>query len=206
MISIQRCSTVLALAVMTVGAVAHAGTQVKGGPFDPVNGKMERVPENSGKALCFGDATGAKCPSNNIGKAGRGCNNSANLGGARLWADGDAKVARDTIALHVLYMPAPTTVIFLQAEGCRNNELGLPFGDGLMCLGRSTMKLGAFKARDRATFPPPGISRTLSDVGFLPPKGGERYYQVLYRDPQPLGTPGQGQFNLSNAWSIVWAP
>lgn len=187
MLSTKRCLTVLTLAALaTVPAQAQTTHPTAGYP------------------VCFGDGTGTPCPNNNPGKWGHGCENSVRNGGGLLWADGMGSVSRDTITLRVESLPRDSTVLFMQATGCRNNEMGFPFGNGLMCMGGSVRNLGAFRTSDgTAEFPRLG-GPSLSKAGSISPTGGERYYQVLYRDSNGPLASSQYNFNLTNAWSITW--
>lgn len=161
-----------------------------------------------GYPICFGDDTGQPCPFKNPGMKGRGCENSLGLGGGLFWADGVPRVSQDTVKLRVDFLPNATTIFFLQGSGCRNKELGFPFGDGLMCMGGSVIRLGVVSTKQgRAEFPAlfgPSCSASVSGAGMIPPSGGERYYQALYRDKLPIGK--KAGFNLTNAWSMTWAP
>jgi hypothetical protein len=54
-----------------------------------------------------------------------------------------------------------------------------------------------------SSWPPPG-SPPLSVKGLVPPGGGERYYQVIYRNAVGFCTPAT--FNLTDAQRVVWTP
>lgn len=206
----QRYLSVLALAVLatTGSSQVTAGIRKTDPSFDPIGRTIEPRPGEAGHAMCFGDGTGMMCPDRNVGAPGHGCENSLGMGGSLLWADGVAKVSQDTVLLQVQNLPRRSTVLFMQATGSRNGELGLPFGDGLMCMGGSMMKLGVVDpVGGSAVFPsfaPAPCFASLSAIGGIPPRGGQRYYQALYRDHDAFGS--RARFNLSNAWAIEWAP
>jgi hypothetical protein len=44
----------------------------------------------------------------------------------------------------------------------------------------------------------------ISVAGMVPPAGGQRHYQVFYRNAAAFCTPST--FNLSNAVSVTWSP
>jgi len=207
MFSTRRCPTLVALLAIGATAAAQVGHEETGGPVGSADAKIILAGE-IGYPLCFGDGTGLPCPFHNPGIAGRGCENSLGLGGGGLRAEGTPRVSLDTVELEVDFLPHQSTIIFLQGTGCRNNELGFPFGDGLMCMGGSVIRLGVVSTRDgRAVFPNVSDSNCLASVstaGMIPPGGGERFYQALYRDNFPIGK--KAGFNLTNAWSITWAP
>lgn len=159
-------------------------------------------------ALCFGDGTGAPCPAGNYGAPGRGCENSLGAGGALLWPRGEARVSSDTFKLHVDGVPRKSSVLYVQGTFAPNGGAGRSFGDGLMCVGGSMVKLGVCRIADGSSvFPPPspgGCTASISMRGGIPLRGGTRYYQALYRDRSASGT--RATFNLTNAWMQVWAP
>jgi len=205
MFSIRRSMTVLAFAVLAIPAWSQ-GT-VPGPPYHRIVGDLKPRSAEAGYAICFGDESGAMCPTGNFGAPGQGCENSLGFGGL-LWAEGTARISRDNLVFHVANLPRRSTVLFLQSTGCRNGGLGFPFGDGVMCMGGSVMKLGAVDPLGgHAVFPsyvPAPCFASLSALGRIPPYGGERYYQALYRDQKDFGT--AAQFNLTNAWAIQWLP
>jgi len=206
MFSTQGCWTVAAFAALA--AVASAQFTPVNQPMHPANGKISPKLGDAGYAMCFGDGSGSMCPARNVGKRGRGCENSLGMGGGLMSAGGVARVSQDSIALDAQYLPRKSTALFLQGTGCRNQGLGLPFGDGLMCLGGSVIRLGAVRVDGGAAmFPPradPASTVSVSMAGRIPPRGGERFYQVMYRDENPYGP--RAHFNLTNAWSMTWVP
>lgn len=206
MFSIRRSMTVLAPAVLAVSAWSQ-GTG-SGPPYDRLVRDLKPRSAEAGYAICFGDESGAVCPTGYQGIPGHGCENSLGLGGGLLWAEGIARISRDNLVFEVANVPRRSTVFFLQSTGCRNGKLGLPFGDGLMCMGGSVMKLGAVDpVGGHAVFPsyaPAPCFASISALGRIPPQGGERYYQALYRDPKDFGT--AATFNLTNAWAVEWLP
>ncbi|MFN0008670.1 MAG: hypothetical protein ACKVXR_12270 [Planctomycetota bacterium] len=206
MFSIRPSMLVFASAVLAVSAWSQGARSDP--PYDPVVGDLKPRAAEAGYAMCFGDESGAMCPTGNQGAPGHGCENSLGLGGGLLWAEGIARISQDNIVFQVANVPRRSTVFFLQATDSRNGGLGVPFGDGLMCMGGSVMKLGAvdplgghalFPSQDQVS-----CFASISALGRIPPYGGERYYQALYRDHNEFGT--AAEINLTNAWAIQWIP
>jgi len=158
-------------------------------------------------ALCFGDGTGAPCPDGHFGAPGHGCDNSLGAGGGLLWVDGEARVSADTFQLLVDGLPTKTGVLYMQGTLGPGKGGGRAFGDGLMCLRGTTIKLGMNQTvKGFAAFPDPKdpFGTPIHDLGGIPMVGGTRYYQVIYRDHDPLVA--APTVNLTNAWMQVWAP
>ena len=173
MIAALACVSGLAAAQTTF----HADP--RGGAID-VNGKVAPLPIGAGEAVCFGDGSGAKCPVNNPGLPGRGCDNSWNTGGAVLRLDGNPSIVHDTLVLGVRALPPTTTAIYMQAGKLRINPK--PFGNGVMCLYGPITRLAVKQTIDSTTrypeFGEPGAAAT----GNISP-GQSVYYQVIYREP-----------------------
>ncbi len=152
---------------------------------------------------CAGDGSGTACPCGNNGAAGRGCANSVNASGALLVASGTASVANDSLVLTSSGTPN-STVLFLQGVSAQNAGAGVLFGDGLLCAGVPTIRLGAKHAvGGSAQFPQFG-DPSISVKGQLPMIGGSRVYQAWYRDNTPFCN--ASTYNLSNAVSVLWMP
>lgn len=198
-------------ALVCVSGLAAAQTTIhpRGGATD-VGAKyvpVPPVPPDVGEALCFGDASpigtfGTKCPLDNPGLPGHGCNNSDNTGGAALMLSGVPSVVKDTLVLGVRALPTPTSVIYLQATQLRTPPK--TFGYGLFCLDGVLTQL-AFKSSTNSVskYPEPG-EPAASLAGNIKP-GQSVYYQVMYKDHMISGG-GRMSANLSNAWHTVWAP
>jgi len=156
-------------------------------------------------AYCFGDGTGTACPCGNNGGAGRGCANSINSSGARLFTSGDSDVSTDNLVLQAIGMPNGTSCLFFQGTTTGPNAgLGATFGDGLRCTGGSTIRLAAkTTALGAAIYPQPG-DPSISAQGNIPAAGGVRTYQVWYRNSATFCT--ASTFNLTNGARIVWLP
>ncbi len=146
-----------------------------------------------GTPFCFGDGSSGACPCGNLASAGRGCANSTGVG-AILEGFGTAVVVADTVVLTARNCPPAKVGIFLSGH---TSVGGLPFGDGLRCLGGGLMRLGAVTS-NAAGVATSNMSLSIRE-GLL---GGEqRHYQYWYRDP--IGPCGHG-FSLTNALSVQW--
>ncbi|MBK7642835.1 MAG: hypothetical protein IPJ19_07260 [Planctomycetes bacterium] len=158
--------------------------------------------------FCFGDGSqSVPCPCSNNGLCGRGCQNSATTGGARLSLLGT--LVPDTAVLTSTGELPSSLSIVLQG----NAALAIPvsFGDGVRCAGGTLKRLyvkhavaGVVSAPGTGDLPLSAQSAALGDT--IPP-GSMRWYQVYYRDPSPSfcsGQPGGDTWNVSNGLQIRW--
>lgn len=154
---------------------------------------------------CFGDGSGSQCPCGNSGASGRGCASSAAAAGALLAASGTASVSADTLLLACADLPASSFALFLQGSLQANGGLGVPFGDGLSCLGGPLVQLGVRRsAGGAASLGSPAGSPAISQLGAVPALGGTYSYQARYRDPTSFCT--AASFNATNGVEVVWVP
>ena len=202
MFKIKSLWTLTALAALTT--VATAQTKV-GGNLGDVSGKVVGVVGDAGLPVCFGDGSWGRCPVNNPGAPGHGCDNSLGTGGAVLMASGMPSLAKDSMVLSVADLPPGTTAVFLQ--GRRLSNPSYPFGDGLMCIGGPAIQLAMKRTAGGVSMFPDSGDQSLSQAGKVPYMGRSVIYQVLYRDVGPAsGTAKFNNFNLSNAWFTSWIP
>jgi hypothetical protein len=158
-----------------------------------------------GTNFCFGDGTIAPCPCGNSGAAGHGCENSATTGGALLNASGHT--SPDNVVLIATNEKPSALSIFLQG-----NLLISPtvYGDGLRCAGGQLKRLGNKNATGGAVAYPEGaelpITTRSAALGDTIAPGSTRWYQVYYRDPDPVfcPVPAGSTFNISNGVEILW--
>ncbi len=165
------------------------------------------VCEVAGTPYCFGDSTGAACPCDpgQAGAPGTGCGNSIGSSG-RLVAVGNPSVGADSVSLRVTGLLPVAVGLFFQGNNQQNAGLGSLFGDGLLCVNQSVIRLeirtasgGAMAfGRDVPTDP------AVSVDGLVPSAGATRYYQVWYRDAAVFCS--ANTYNLSNGVRIVWQP
>ncbi|MCB9914798.1 MAG: hypothetical protein H6828_06560 [Planctomycetes bacterium] len=158
------------------------------------------VCELVGGPYCLGVA----CPCGN-NDPNAGCVNSTGVG-ALLSATGTSSVTNDDLKLTVSSMPVNKFGVFYMGP----NQIALPFGDGLRCVGGGGV--GLFR------YNPPLNSGAAGSISIGPglvawssgfPPGGAItpgstwQFQCWYRDP--FGPCGQF-FNLSNGYSVTFTP
>jgi hypothetical protein len=158
-------------------------------------------------AFCLGDggSRSVPCPCGNDGASGRGCDNSAPTGGARLSVRGS--VDPDRVVLETRREIPGALSVFLQGD----SVLGTPiaFGDGVRCIGgtleRIAVKTAAGGAASYPELGDPSISARSAALGDRIRPGSYRYYQVYYRDANPsFCNPPPATFNVSNAVMVAW--
>lgn len=152
-----------------------------------------------GTGFCAGDGSGTACPCGNQGPGPGGCLNSSGSAGL-LQGLGSASVGADDLALVATgLLPSQPALLFV-GQNAAGGGLGLPFGDGLRCVGGGIVRLGVRL---------PDSSGAASWGPGLAPSGGwnqgdVRRFQVWYRDPS--GSPCGFGFNLSNGLEVVFTP
>jgi len=158
---------------------------------------------STGTRYCFGDGSGAPCPCGNSGSAQSGCASSVVANGGRLLATGTARVTSDSLVLRGSQLPN-SSALYFQGTSQVGGGLGASFGDGLRCVGGATIRLGTKTSVSNASIVPGAGDPSISVRGAIPPSGGTRYYQVLYRNVAVFCQPES--FNLTNGLSITWIP
>jgi Tol biopolymer transport system component len=157
--------------------------------------------------FCFGDGTQATpCPCGNSGLAGNGCDNSIGSLGASLSTTGTQ--VPDTIVL-LAQGELPTSLsIFLQ--GNTDLAVGVPFGDGVRCVGGTLKRLYVHNAVNSTVSAPVAgdlsITAQSALLGDPIAPGTSRSYQVYYRDPNASFCPAPtgGNWNVTSAVHIDW--
>lgn len=149
-------------------------------------------------AFCFGDGSSMPCPCGNASWSGAGAGCVHSLGGAAtLRGNGTASLSMDNLTLVADAMPASTALFF---EG--TSSANTTFGDGIRCVAGTVRRLGAKSIQaGEARFPESGEVPIGAGVS---PLGGQRYYQVWYRNAASWCTPST--FNLTNALRVTWTP
>lgn len=152
---------------------------------------------------CFGDGTGATCPCNNTGAPNRGCTNSLpGSAGAVLVATGLPSISSDTVTLTAEEVTG--TGLLFQGTSPLGAGAGSEFGDGLLCLGGTIVRL--------AVVAPVGLNATYPNVTQTTPvhtaggiaAPGLFTYQFWYRDALFYCT--LSTFNLTQGLSTIWVP
>ena len=185
-----------------LGAVASGTSGTSGDAL------VHPLPPRVGVAACAGDGSGTPCPCGNESPAGLGlgCENGHGLGasldaaGSASVGAGDLLVSASFTALRPTVIP-PQPVLLFAGTSSVNGGAGVPFGDGLRCVGGSVVRLDT-----RVGTPYFGLAVWDAGLpGALGVAAGEtRFFQAWYRDP--LGTPCGSGFNTSNAVEVTFTP
>ncbi len=150
--------------------------------------------EGVGLVYCTG-ASGF-CPCSNPGTIETGCMNSTGLG-AGLEGEGTDGVLNDDLAFTAFQVRPGATAVLFQGTTDAGGGLGVPFGDGLVCVGGSAVRLGARQAD--------GSGLCSWGPGLATPgqwtAGQTRYFQVRYRNV--TGPCGSG-FNYTNGLMVTF--
>jgi hypothetical protein len=155
--------------------------------------------------FCSGDGSIQICPCGLDGLVGRGCQNSAFTGGAKLEATGSTQP--DSIVLRSSGELPHAASIFLQGDAIQAPVL---FGDGWLCTSGNTLALFVKLASNGTATAPaigdPSISTRSAALGDPLFPGASRYYQTYYRDPHLAfcAAPQGDAWNVSNGVKITW--
>lgn len=152
-------------------------------------------------SACVGDGSSGPCPCGNTSPpgSGRGCATSLSSG-ALLSASGNADVSSDDVVLLASGMPDGPALYF-QGTALAGST---PFGDGLLCVAGSILRLGVrFNVAGASQLPGAG-DPPLAVMGLVPANGGNRSYQVWFRDAANFCT--SATYNLGNALQVSWSP
>jgi Tol biopolymer transport system component len=163
------------------------------------------------ESLCDPGAAGVSaCPCANPPAApGRGCDNSASTGGARLTATGVAYLSMDSLAFVTSgELPSAASVLL---QGDASIASGSVFGQGVRCAGGTLRRLsvksavnGSIRAPDFAAGDPTLSARSAA-LGDPILAGQSRWYLVCYRDPFVLGgCPAASTFNATQTGVVGW--
>ena len=165
-------------------------------PFGPSGNGEFVVP------TCFGDgSSGTSCPCSNNGAPGRGCGHSGLAIGAILTGINAATLGNDTFVLNAQDMPNGGTLYF-QGTASPGFGAGTVFGDGLLCLAGTIVRLGVkFNAGGNSSYPQVGDPSITTQGGIT--DQSTRYYQAWYRDAAP-GFCTSATYNLTNALRVTW--
>lgn len=157
-----------------------------------------------------GDEGAMGCPcANPPSVLGRGCDNSAGTGGARLTAAGTASLVADTLVFTTSGERA--TALSLVLQGPTAISGGIAFGQGVRCMGGTLKRLYAKTASGGSITAPvggdPTVSARSAALGDPISAGQSRFYMVHYRDPNILGgCPAASTINATQTGRVVWAP
>ncbi len=164
-------------------------------------------------SLCDPGAGGViACPcSNPPGAPGRGCDNSAATGGASLAASGGAYLFSDGLVFTTAGEKPTATSILLQ--GTTSPAAGVPYGQGVRCVGGTLKRLFVKAASGGSITAPdfgagdPSVSVRSAARGDVIGAGQSRFYLVYYRDPVVLGgCSPTSTFNATQTGRVDWLP
>ena len=101
-------------------------------------------------------------------------------------------------------LPYSTPLTLVQGNDLEAGGVGSAFGDGLLCAAGTQIRLVTRRAyAGSVLYPEPGDA-PVSVRGALPPAGGTRVYQAVYRNVGDFCT--SATFNATNGIEIAWAP
>ncbi len=164
--------------------------------------------DQTGIAYCTCDHGNGPCYPNVADSGpGRGCRNSTpgNPGGL-LKGSGVPDRSQDAAGINrVVLTASDVTTVGLLFQGTLPIQSGIPFGDGLLCIGGTITRLKVVLGTGGTLAYPQAGDPPLSIVGAVPLTGGTYHYQIWYRDPPPAHCPS-ATFNLTNAYSVTWSP
>jgi hypothetical protein len=152
--------------------------------------------ENGGSPFCFG-ANGCPCGNDSVPGQNEGCKNSSGVGG-KLVGAGSASVGSDNLVLSATQLTG-SLAVFFQGSAL----VSVSYGDGHRCMGGQLKRVGKKNPSGGSASYPQGGDIPISVKGLIPPAGGVRYYQVVYRNN---GGPCGSGFNITNGVSVVWMP
>ena len=156
--------------------------------------------------FCYGDGSGAACPCGNESSVGSesGCTTGMNLHhGAWMRVGGETRtdsVSADDITFLCAWSARNQTAMLFAGTTQIAGGSGLPFGDGLRCVGGQIVRLGLRTTSSGygTAIWGPGLA---SQAGWQP--GQTRYFQTWFRDPNgPCGT----GHSLTNGLAVVFGP
>lgn len=157
------------------------------------------VPAETVTTFCFGDGSGTPCPCGNDGYVGQACRNSTH-GGAVLGTLGSASVLADDLLVRTYNLPVGQPTLLFTGDSAVNGGAGVPFGDGLRCVGTNVVRVGTVNANANGVASwGPGLA---ASEGWQ--VGDVVHAQAWFRDP--IGGPCGELFNLSNGLRVELVP
>ncbi len=152
-------------------------------------------------SYCEGGQGACPCANDNDGtNSPAGCANGSFSGGAGLVHLGTTSVTAGDLTLSSRGLTPSAVGVFFQGNNALNGGAGVPFGDGIRCVGGGVIRLEVVVIDSN------GDSDTTVNVSLRGGVvGGEtKRYQLWYQDLQTTLC-GAG-FNLTNALEVVWSP
>ncbi|MFN0241266.1 MAG: hypothetical protein ACKVWV_00055 [Planctomycetota bacterium] len=156
------------------------------------------VKPSAGIPYCFGDGTGTACPCANVGSAGHGCNISQATGGVCLSAQNFAPNGSGGGSVDLLgtnFDPATSPLVLATAsQEYAGGINGVPFADGLLCIGSPFLRKGTTVAQD---------GKVMIHLVHVDGRGRWNYQLRFRNSPIAFCDPTQA-FNLSNGVTLTW--
>ena len=152
--------------------------------------------------FCFGDGVLTPCPCSNASprSARAGCLTSQGVG-ATLTTAGSTSLASNALALDVNSATGTSALIF-QGSAAESGGRGAPFGDGLLCVGGSLVRIATRAlAAGGSHYPQAGDTAIATRGGVLAP--GTRTYQAIFRNAASFCTPST--LNTTNGVFVHWS-
>lgn len=155
-------------------------------------------PQDPGTPYCFGVA----CPCGN-GVPDAGCTNSSGLGG-RLTATGSNSIAADDLVFLGTQLPKNAVTLVALATGQAQKS----FADGMLCLGDAVWRLPQhLNSGHSGTATYSGIAGMILVQAHFPLTPGDTlHFQIWNRDMPSNQTPCGGGANLTNGYTVTFAP
>jgi hypothetical protein len=152
------------------------------------------------------------CPCGNAqvpAGSSRGCNNSANTGGAVLTSSGLASLTGDS--LHFGSAFAISDALSILMQGQLPLGTGAQFGQGVSCMSAVLLRMYVHTAVAGVTAFPQGVEQSVhvqsSVRGDVITSGSTRLYAAYYRDPTVLGScAATATYNVTQSQSLTWGP
>ena len=138
------------------------------------------------------------CPCNNLGAPNTGCAHSLGYGAGLKGSDGTDGITNDDLILKAEYLPPGTSALLFAGSTPLAGGFGIPFGDGLRCVGGAVSRIGV-RTADGQGFASwgPGMA---SQQGFV--VGQTTYFQVWFRDTAIFCT--GDLYNLTNGLQVTF--
>ena len=155
-------------------------------------------------AFCFGDGSGADCPCRNFGGPCHGCANGADAEGGYLETHGTPSLSNDDVVLFAKDLVPNVPCLFFSGSNAINGGLGIPFGDGLRCVGNQAVRIELGQVDNNGeAWTTDEVSTNGQAYGHTIEPGETVNYQVWYREGSAGGLCGNSH-NLTNAVKLVW--
>jgi hypothetical protein len=194
----NSCGTGSAVSFHGTAGTTYTVQMGGSGPYEMGTATLH-VYQETGTTFCNGSPT--NCPCSNAcddSTAAAGCSNSAGTCGA-LSAFGSLSVTSDSLQLIAQGVVPGLPLLFFQGENPINDYTGIPFGDGLRCVGLNVRRLQITNANEL------GFATSSVDIvtGGNVSAGDTLFYQCWYRQSSS-GGPCSNSHNLTNGLELNW--